>query len=175
MGTESHRTRTTTSPSRVAMLTATIVVGALLAGCGGGGEGSTAAEDDRQAGAITRGTEVCITNGSSDPFTIEVLQSGPTYPSTAPTEFGPRTTRCIDSDSYAASGAAYARVTIASGERFTVQGFNPPFDPPWIAVNGDGRSLQIGGTTDFKIGKHPIVGERIEDSSGYVQFAVSIR
>lgn len=168
--------------SRIGSVALVVLVGAaVLVGCGGDGgdDPGKGASADRRAGAVTRGTAVCIRNDSSDTLRIEITQAEndqPEFADTVGTEsLPPARTRCMKSDSYTNKGAARARITIASGEVFSVVGFNPPFDPPEIAVNGDGRKPDVGKTTDFKIGKHPIVALREPDVADYVQFRVTIR
>lgn len=165
--------------NRSAMIAVLSASAAVFASCGGSSSGGQGVLADRQAGAITRGTAVCIRNSSSDTLRIEITQAEndqPEYADTNGTEdLAPNGSRCMKSDSLTAGGTARAKVTIASGETFVVEGFNPPWDPSWIAVNGDARTPAVGATTDFKIGKHPIVAQRNADVSSYVQFGVTIR
>jgi hypothetical protein len=167
--------------TRIAMLALATGAAVLLVGCGGsdGGGSRSDAATDRQAGYITRGTAVCIRNASSDTLRISITQAQDDEPAFANTngteDLAPNRSRCMKSDAYTASGTARARVTIASGEVFTVEGFNPPANTPWIGINGDARELaNIGATTDFKIGKHPIRALRDGNTPDYVRFGVTI-
>jgi len=150
--------------------------------------GSPAASDAvaREAGLLTRGTATCIWNGSSDDLKVAVEDSDTDqaeYTNTSGTVAFPRGTwRCMKGDAATASGAPMATVTVVSGESFTVQSYNPPYGgcSPWVAVNGDNRCIEtIGGTTDFKIDKHPIKGKRTDDTGsfsdgGWITFEVLI-
>lgn len=140
----------------------------------------------REAGAFSRGTATCILNGSSDRLTIRIENADTDqaeYTNTNGTEAFPSATwRCMKGDASTASGAPIATITIASGESFTVRSYNPPFGgcAPWVAVNGDSRCIEaIGGTTAFKIGKHPITAKRMADTGsfndgGWIVFEVRI-
>lgn len=184
---------TTTDPRlrpirrRVLAVAGALAFGIVVTGCTGGyfgpvdgsGSGSESGSADRRAGDITRGTAVCVRNESSDRLEIAITGAQDDQAEFADTDgselLGIGWTRCMKSDSLTAGGTATARITIASGEVFRVQGFNPPWDPAWLAVNGDARELAVvGGTTDFKIGKHPLRGERLTDTSHYVQFRLTI-
>lgn len=181
-------TSTTTPRARrlLAVGTGVVTLGLIMTACTGGDFGPVGGADpgpgpagtDRRAGSITRGAAVCVFNGSDDDFSVQITQSEDNqdgYRNTSGTEtFAAHSWRCMKSDSYTAAGTARMRITIASGEQFRVEGFNPPWDPPWIAVNGDSRSREVGETTHFKIGKHPIVAERIDDTGDYVRFDVRI-
>ena len=139
----------------------------------------------REAGWFSRGTATCIWNGSADNLKINIVNADSGQADYADTNgtvsFASRTWRCMKGDGLTSSRAPMATVTIASGETFTVQSYNPPGGgcAPWVAINGDGRCLNVGGTTSFKIGKHPITGKRVEDSgtymeAGWIQFEVLI-
>ena len=158
----------------------------VLGACGGSDADGRATKPaaprpvERKAGLVSDGTAVCIVNRSSDVLSITIIRSEggqEGYGDVSGTDnFPPGTQRCMKSDTVTASERAVARITIASGEQFQPSGFNTPLPgyEPWIEVNNDSRELEVGDTTDFKIGKHPIQGERRPDVNGWKLFVARI-
>lgn len=147
--------------NRVAMIFLAMGATVLLVGCGSstGSSSKASAGADRKAFVPDFPSRVvCVKNASSDTLKIKITKSyeGNGVGNTNGTEdFPPSGKRCLGDNSILRSNTAQAEVTIASGETFTIMA--PPVSPPHIRVNDIERPLAAGESTQFRVGKHPIL------------------